>query len=133
MQWNYFILALLITFGCGSKSNQKAPNTPNSPTIPEQGSKLNDLKTAIKNTKIASIYLTWEQEDTSTTMVVHYISKEKVSTKKEKVKGEGMTFYSPEEVIIANNEGVLDIHAKIKVKKEDLVFGLIDEAVIQLS
>ena len=30
-----------------------------------------------------------------------------------------MTFYSPEEVIIAKNEGRLDIHAKIKVKIND--------------
>jgi DNA-directed RNA polymerase, beta'' subunit, predominant form len=32
------------------------------------------------------------------------------------VKGEGMTFYGPEEIIIANNEGVLDLHANIKVR-----------------
>ncbi len=31
-------------------------------------------------------------------------------------KGEGMTFYSPEEVIIAHNEKVVDMHAKIKVR-----------------
>jgi len=36
------------------------------------------------------------------------------------VKGEGKTYYSPEEVIIANNEGKLDLHAKIKVRTEDL-------------
>ncbi len=34
----------------------------------------------------------------------------------EKVKGEGKSFYSPEEVIIAYNEGQLDLHAYIKVK-----------------
>ncbi|MBP3342779.1 MAG: DNA-directed RNA polymerase subunit beta', partial [Bacteroidales bacterium] len=32
------------------------------------------------------------------------------------VKGEGMTFYGPEEIIIANNEGRLDLHAQIKVR-----------------
>ncbi len=32
------------------------------------------------------------------------------------VKGEGMCFYGPEEIIIANNEGRLDLHAKIKVR-----------------
>ena len=32
------------------------------------------------------------------------------------VKGEGMTFYGPEEIIIANNEGCLDLHAQIKVR-----------------
>jgi DNA-directed RNA polymerase subunit beta' len=30
------------------------------------------------------------------------------------VKGEGRRFYSPEEVIIAYNEGQLDLHAKIE-------------------
>ena len=32
------------------------------------------------------------------------------------VKGEGMTFYGPEEIIIANNEGRLDLHDQIKVR-----------------
>jgi len=31
-------------------------------------------------------------------------------------KGEGMTFYSPEEVIIAYNEKVIDMHARIKLR-----------------
>ena len=35
-------------------------------------------------------------------------------------KGEGMTFYSPEEVIIAYSEKVIDLHAIIKVKVEDV-------------
>jgi DNA-directed RNA polymerase subunit beta' len=35
-------------------------------------------------------------------------------------RGEGMTFYSTEEVIIAYNEGVIDLHAIIKVKIEDV-------------
>ncbi|MEY5041919.1 MAG: hypothetical protein RLZZ414_1472 [Bacteroidota bacterium] len=47
---------------------------------------------------------------------LYYISKIKKSTATEKVKGEGMTFYSPEEVIIAYNEGAADLHASIKVK-----------------
>ena len=34
--------------------------------------------------------------------------------------GEGMTFYSPEEVIIAYNEGRVDMHAIIKVKAQDV-------------
>ncbi len=46
---------------------------------------------------------------------LYYITKIKKSTKEEPVKGEGMTFYSPEEVKIAMNEGKLDLHAKIKV------------------
>jgi DNA-directed RNA polymerase subunit beta' len=35
-------------------------------------------------------------------------------------KGEGMTFFSSDEVIIAFNEGVVGMHAKIKVKVEDI-------------
>jgi DNA-directed RNA polymerase subunit beta' len=32
------------------------------------------------------------------------------------VRGQGKVFYSPEEVIIAYNEGKVDLHAVIKVK-----------------
>jgi DNA-directed RNA polymerase subunit beta' len=64
---------------------------------------------------------------------LYYITKDKVSTKENIVKGEGMTFYSPEEVIIANNEGVLDIHAKIKVKTKDLVKGELVDTMIETS
>jgi DNA-directed RNA polymerase subunit beta' len=35
-------------------------------------------------------------------------------------RGEGMIFYSTEEVIIAHNEGVVDLHAIVKVKVEDV-------------
>ena len=51
---------------------------------------------------------------------LYYITKLKKSTKEVTVKGEGMTFYSPEEVIIAKNEGRLDIHAGIKVRTKDI-------------
>ena len=47
---------------------------------------------------------------------LYYITKGKRSTDKEKMKGEGKAFYSSEEVIIAYNEGKLDLHAWIKVK-----------------
>ncbi len=46
---------------------------------------------------------------------LYYISKPR-----EGAKGEGMTFYSPEEVIIAYNEGVVDLHTIIKVKVIDV-------------
>ena len=42
---------------------------------------------------------------------LYYITKPRAG-----VKGEGMTFYGPEEIIIANYEGRLDLHAKIKVR-----------------
>ena len=47
---------------------------------------------------------------------LYYITKGKKSTEEAPVKGEGKTFYSPEEVIIAYNEHKIDLHAGIKVK-----------------
>ncbi|MCC7524240.1 MAG: DNA-directed RNA polymerase subunit beta' [Chitinophagaceae bacterium] len=47
---------------------------------------------------------------------LYYISKSKKSTDTEKVKGEGKSFYNADEVIIAYNEGKVDLHATIKVK-----------------
>lgn len=47
---------------------------------------------------------------------LYYITKERTSSKELPVKGEGRTFYSPEEVTIAFNESKLDLHAKIKVR-----------------
>jgi len=47
---------------------------------------------------------------------LYYITKGKKSTEAEKVRGEGKIFYSNDEVIIAYNEGVIDLHAYIKVK-----------------
>ncbi|MBD0374884.1 MAG: DNA-directed RNA polymerase subunit beta', partial [Flavisolibacter sp.] len=65
---------------------------------------------------------------------LYYISKGRKSTDGEKVKGEGKAFYSEEEVIIAYNEGRLDLHAHIKVKTNvrldgQLVHKLIDTTV----
>ncbi|MDB4133996.1 DNA-directed RNA polymerase subunit beta' [Flavobacteriaceae bacterium] len=50
---------------------------------------------------------------------LYYMTKLKTSTKQVKVTGEGLTFYSPEEVIIAYNEKRVDLNASIKVKTED--------------
>ena len=47
---------------------------------------------------------------------LYYMTKARKSTEKIKVPGEGMTFYSPEEVIIAYNEGKADLHAVIRVR-----------------
>ena len=38
-------------------------------------------------------------------------------------KGEGLTFYGPEEAIIAHNEGKCDLHAQVKVMIDDIVDG----------
>ncbi|MCG8573946.1 MAG: DNA-directed RNA polymerase subunit beta' [Flavobacteriales bacterium] len=51
---------------------------------------------------------------------LYYITKHRVNSEEKEVKGEGMTFYSPEEVIIAKNEGRLDLHAGIKVRAQDV-------------
>jgi DNA-directed RNA polymerase subunit beta' len=47
---------------------------------------------------------------------LYYITKGKRTTATETVRGEGKIFYSSEEVIIAYNEKVVDLHAWIKVK-----------------
>ncbi|MBS1574410.1 MAG: DNA-directed RNA polymerase subunit beta', partial [Bacteroidetes bacterium] len=47
---------------------------------------------------------------------LYYISKGKKTIGDDKVRGEGMIFYNTEEVIIAYNEGKIDLHAFIKVK-----------------
>ena len=66
---------------------------------------------------------------------LYYLTKEKRSTDKDKVRGEGSKFYSPEEVIIAFNEGKLDLHAMIKMKAKvdegdgKLIYKLIDTTV----
>jgi len=49
---------------------------------------------------------------------LYYMTKSRKSIPENPVKGEGMTFYSPEEVIIAYNERKVDLHAIIKVKIE---------------
>ncbi|HRW88584.1 MAG TPA: DNA-directed RNA polymerase subunit beta', partial [Flavobacteriales bacterium] len=50
---------------------------------------------------------------------LYYITKGRKSTEEIPVKGEGMNFYSPEEVNIAYNEGRVDLHAHIKVRWTD--------------
>ena len=47
---------------------------------------------------------------------LYYITKGKKSTDELKVKGEGLAFYSAEEVVIAYNEGRVELHAHIRVK-----------------
>ncbi len=47
---------------------------------------------------------------------LYYITKEKKSDENRIVKGEGIIFSSPEEVIIAYNEGAVELHAQIKVR-----------------
>ncbi len=50
---------------------------------------------------------------------LYYMTKLRKSTPEEPVKGEGLTFYSVEEVHIALNEGKLDLNAGVKVRTKD--------------
>src|SRR5690606_22808368 len=47
---------------------------------------------------------------------LYYITKGRKTDDSRVMKGQGMTFYSAEEVIIAYNEGKVDLHAFINVK-----------------
>ena len=50
---------------------------------------------------------------------LYYMTKQRKTDKQFTVKGEGLTFYSPEEVTIAYNEGQVDLNAGIKVRTKD--------------
>ncbi len=48
----------------------------------------------------------------------YYLTKMRRGTEERSVKGEGMIFFGEEEVIIASNNNVVDMHAKIKVRMD---------------
>ena len=52
---------------------------------------------------------------------LYYMTKSRKSTPELIIKGEGYSFYAPEEVIIAYNEKKVNLHAIIKVKTWDVV------------
>ncbi|MCA0429573.1 MAG: DNA-directed RNA polymerase subunit beta' [Bacteroidetes bacterium] len=54
---------------------------------------------------------------------LYYLTKPKKNLKDDAVKGEGKTFYSAQEVVIAVNEKQLDLHAQIKVKITNALEG----------
>jgi DNA-directed RNA polymerase subunit beta' len=66
---------------------------------------------------------------------LYYMTKERVSTSKVKVKGEGLVFYSAEEVHIAYNDKRVELNAMVKIRvkdfneKGDLVYQIIDTTV----
>ena len=66
---------------------------------------------------------------------LYYMTKKRVGTAEKPVKGEGLTFYSAEEVNIAFNEQKVSLNAGIKVRAKDfneegeLVYQLIDTTV----
>lgn len=54
---------------------------------------------------------------------LYYMTKERKSTPERKVIGEGLTFYSPEEVTIAFNEKRVELNASIRVRTKDIENG----------
>src|ERR1700741_1931147 len=66
---------------------------------------------------------------------LYYITKGKKSTDKEKVRGENKAFYSPEEIVIAYNEGSVDLHAfvKVKVYVRDAADGALNKKLIETT
>ncbi|NER12303.1 DNA-directed RNA polymerase subunit beta' [Leptobacterium flavescens] len=61
---------------------------------------------------------------------LYYMTKARRSTKEHPIKGEGLTFYSSEEVIIAHNEKRVGLNAIIKVRTKD--FNEVGELVPQV-
>lgn len=64
---------------------------------------------------------------------LYYMTKELKSTPYNKVKGEGIVFYSPEEVQIAYNENIVSINACIKVKVPILDNGQILHKIVKTT
>jgi DNA-directed RNA polymerase subunit beta' len=50
---------------------------------------------------------------------LYYMTKERLSTPEVKIKGEGLTFYSAEEVNIALNEEKLELNARVRIRAKD--------------
>jgi DNA-directed RNA polymerase subunit beta' len=65
---------------------------------------------------------------------LYYMTKPRKSTENFKIKGEGIRFYSPEEVIIAYNEGKVDlnavIHVKVNVKEKGELVNKLTETTV---
>ena len=64
---------------------------------------------------------------------LYYMTKICKNTPEQPIRGEGYTFYSPEEVIIAYNEKRVDLHASIKVRIMDYSSGEPVKKIIETS
>ena len=64
---------------------------------------------------------------------LYYITKLKKSTSTEIVKGEGKAFYSLDEVLIAYNEGAVDLHASIKLRSQVREGGILVKKIIDTT
>ncbi len=64
---------------------------------------------------------------------LYYITKGRKDTKEFHIKGEGLTFYSAEEAIIAFNEKKVDLHAFVKVKANVKENGVLVNKLIETT
>lgn len=64
---------------------------------------------------------------------LYYITKPRKSIPENPVKGEGLSFYSSEEVLIAYNEGAVDLHAIIKVRTNVRENGQLVKRVVETT
>ncbi|WP_185850864.1 DNA-directed RNA polymerase subunit beta' [Blattabacterium cuenoti] len=64
---------------------------------------------------------------------LYYMTKSLVSNKTRKIKGEGMIFYSSEEVEIAYNQNIVELHSLIQVKVNILEKGLLTNKLVKTT
>ncbi|MBN2214194.1 MAG: DNA-directed RNA polymerase subunit beta' [Bacteroidales bacterium] len=64
---------------------------------------------------------------------LYYMTKARKSTPERPVKGENLTFYSPEEVNIAYNEGRVELHAIIRVKVRVMEEGKLVKQIVETT
>lgn len=64
---------------------------------------------------------------------LYYLTKARVSDENRKMRGEGMTFYGTEEVLIARNEGKIDMHSTIKLRRSFKENGVIKSEIIDTT
>ena len=64
---------------------------------------------------------------------LYYITKGRKSTPEHPVKGEGLIFYSPEEVNIAYNEKKVDLHAVVKVRIDMEIEGEMKPTLVETT
>ena len=64
---------------------------------------------------------------------LYYMTKARKNTPEFPMKGEGLTFYGPEEVMIAYNERAIDLHTIINVKAKVIEKGQLVEKIIETT
>ncbi|MCX6208803.1 MAG: DNA-directed RNA polymerase subunit beta' [Bacteroidetes bacterium] len=64
---------------------------------------------------------------------LYYMTKPKKTTETEVVRGQGKIFYNIDEVVIAYNENIVDLHANIKIKTNVRIDGKIEKKIIETT